>query len=319
MAKTISLILGSGGARGYAHIGVIEELLARGFEIKAVAGSSMGALIGGLHAAGQLAHYRKWVQELNYLDVIRLLDVSFRNTGVINGGRIFEMLSDIVGDIRIEDLPIPFTAVATDIAARKEIWFQNGDLMQAIRASIAIPTLFTPVEYNGRMLVDGGVLNPLPIAPVVSAHADLIVAVDLNADACPLMVTCDTSDEQYRQQRIFDRWLGKLNMGSGKTGGGKGEREAAVGKMGLLELLNQSLEVMQESLTRYKMAGYAPDILVPVSRRQCRFYEFNRAEEMIQIGRLAAGHALDKYEKSRATPGSVKAEAPIRTDQDEAQ
>ncbi len=295
MKKTVSLVLGSGGARGYAHIGVIEELLARGYEIHAVAGSSMGALVGGVYAAGKLDEYKAWVKGLNYLDMVRLLDISLHTPGVIGGDRIFEILGDMIGNIAIEDLPIPYTAVATDIGARKEIWFQDGGLMQAIRASIAIPTLFTPVSYQGTTLVDGGVLNPLPIAPTVSVHADLIIAVDLNADTAPMTVSCATPEAATKQQRILDRWLNKLSWRSHRYTDGE-VVDAATVRMGVFDLFNQSLEVMQETLTRYKMAGYSPDILIPIARAQCRFYEFSRAEEMIQIGRITTARVLDAHQ-----------------------
>ena len=180
MSKRIALVLGSGGARGYAHIGVIEELEARGYEIACIAGCSMGAVVGGIYAAGKLNEYRDWTQSLDYLDVLRLLDVSFR-LGAIRGEKVFGKIREIVGEINIEDLSIPFTAVATDLTNQQEIWFQEGCLHQAMRASAAIPSLFTPVVQGKRMLVDGGLLNPLPIVPVVSSHCDLIVAVNLNS------------------------------------------------------------------------------------------------------------------------------------------
>ncbi len=305
MKKTVSLVLGSGGARGYAHIGVIEELLARGYEIRAIAGSSMGALVGGVYAAGKLEEYKAWVKGLNYLDMVRLLDISLHTPGMIGGERIFEVLNNMIGNIDIEDLPIPYTAVATDIGARKEIWFQNGGLMQAIRASIAIPTLFTPVSYHGSILVDGGVLNPLPIAPTVAVHADLIIAVDLNADTAPITVSCDTPVAATKQQRILDRWLNKLSWRSHRYSDGDTSNEATV-RMGVMDLFNQSLEVMQETLTRYKMAGYAPDILIPVARVQCRFYEFSRAEEMIQIGRVTTARVLDAHMENHRMIASAK-------------
>jgi NTE family protein len=172
--------LGAGGARGYAHIGVIEELEARGYEIACIAGCSMGAVVGGIHAAGKLKEYRDWTQSLDYLDVLRLLDVSFR-LGAIRGEKVFGHIREIVGEINIEELPITFTAVATDLTNQQEIWFQEGCLHQAMRASAAIPSLFTPVLQGKRMLVDGGLLNPLPIVPVVSSHCDLIIAVNLNS------------------------------------------------------------------------------------------------------------------------------------------
>ncbi|MCY4473317.1 MAG: patatin-like phospholipase family protein [Kistimonas sp.] len=316
MGKTVSLALGSGGARGYVHIGVIQEILAQGYEIQAVAGSSMGALVGGIFAAGRLDAYCDWVKELNYLDVIRLLDVSFRSPGVISGDRIFDVIGKMIGDLCIEDLPIAFTAVATDLDSRKELWFQNGDLLQAIRASIAIPSLFAPVVYNGRTLVDGGVLNPLPIAPTVSVHSDLIVAVDLNSDIAPIELDCEVPPAKSLQQRAASRWFRglfrrareysgrEMSSSEGPFTGGTGEAEAAVTdnrdtlvvRSGMLDLFNQSLEVMQETIVRYKIAGYAPDIFIPVARNQCRFYEFHRAEEMVQVGRLVTAQALREFE-----------------------
>eukprot|EP01031_Cornospumella_fuschlensis_P009145 gene9145-11233_t len=140
----------------------------------------MGAVVGGIYAAGKLREYREWTESLDYLDVLRLLDVSFR-LGAIRGEKVFGRIREIVGDIDIEDLSIPYTAVATDLTNQQEIWFQEGCLHQAMRASAAIPSLFTPVMQGSRMLVDGGLLNPLPIVPVVSSHCDLIIAVNLNS------------------------------------------------------------------------------------------------------------------------------------------
>jgi len=189
--KTVALTLGSGGARGYAHIGAIEILQERGYEIVAVSGCSMGALIGGFYAAGKLQDYKDWVTGLGQFDVLRLLDVTFNSIGAIRGEKVFSVVREMLGDTRIEDLPIPYTAVATDLLAHKEVWFQEGPLDQAIRASVAIPSVVTPLVLNGRVLVDGALLNPLPIIPTISAHADLIVAVNL-------------SGEDDRRQRIPD-------------------------------------------------------------------------------------------------------------------
>ena len=185
MSKRVALVLGSGGARGYAHIGVIEELEARGYEIACIAGCSMGAVVGGIYAAGKLDEYRAWIESLDYLDLLRLVDPSF-SLGAIRGEKVFGRIRDMVGKICIEDLPIPFTAVATDLTNQQEIWFQEGSLELAMRASAAIPSLFTPVMQGNRMLVDGGLLNPLPIVPVVSAHCDMIIAVNLDHKQYPL-------------------------------------------------------------------------------------------------------------------------------------
>lgn len=177
--KTVALALGSGGARGYAHIGAIEVLQERGYRIIAISGCSMGAVIGGMYAAGKMQDYKDWVTGLGQLDVLKLLDVTFSAVGAIRGEKVFSVVREILGDIRIEDLPIAYTAVATDLLAHKEIWFQEGPLDRAIRASIAIPGLVTPLILGNRVLVDGALLNPLPIIPTISAHADMVVAVNL--------------------------------------------------------------------------------------------------------------------------------------------
>jgi len=180
--KTVALTLGSGGARGYAHIGAIEVLQERGYNITAISGCSMGALIGGMYAAGKMQEYKDWVTGLGQFDVLKLLDVTFTSVGAIRGEKVFSVVRDILGDTRIEDLPVAYTAVATDLLAHKEIWFQEGPLDRAIRASIAIPSVVTPLVLDGRVLVDGALLNPLPIIPTISAHADLVMAVNLSGE-----------------------------------------------------------------------------------------------------------------------------------------
>ena len=182
MSKTVALVLGSGGARGMAHIGVIQEIEARGYKVVSVSGCSIGAVVGAFYSANKLDVFYEWAKSLNYLNVLRLVDFSFISNGAIRGDKLFSVLSDMLGDIQIEDLEIPYTAVATDLISSKEVWFQRGSLEQAMRASAAIPGLIQPAEYEGRLYVDGGVLNPLPIAASVSAHADYIIAVDLSAD-----------------------------------------------------------------------------------------------------------------------------------------
>ncbi|MDP3979749.1 MAG: patatin-like phospholipase family protein [Pseudomonas sp.] len=341
MAKRVALVLGSGGARGYAHIGVIEELEARGYDIACIAGCSMGAVIGGIYAAGKLKEYRDWTQSLDYLDVLRLLDVSFR-LGAIRGEKVFGKIREIVGEINIEDLSIPFTAVATDLTNQQEIWFQEGCLHQAMRASAATPSLFTPVIQGKRMLVDGGLINPLPIVPVVSSHCDLIIAVNLNStnqqhyqlpvierppalkNRFDLVMNSLGSrlpsfrrkqgeddelllqDEEPAQEPL-NPWLQQAatpkparpeGQSAGATKSASGSRVADLsGPASLLELINQSFEVMQTSLAQYKIAGYPPDILINVPRRACRFFEFYKAPELIMLGRQIARDTLDRYEK----------------------
>lgn len=346
MSKKVALVLGSGGARGYAHIGVIEELEARGYEIGCIAGCSMGAVVGGIYAAGKLKDYSDWTQSLDYLDVLRLLDVSFR-LGAIRGEKVFGRIRDIVGDINIESLNIPFTAVATDLTNQQEIWFQEGCLHQAMRASAAIPSLFTPVIQGKRMLVDGGLLNPLPIVPVVSSHCDLIIAVNLNSahqqhyqlpvierpaalkgrfdqmmtslgsklpslrrktgEDDPLLLLEGGAALNVPEQP--DLWLQEPADPHGQQPTAAPQEESApksasgsrvaqmAGPASLLELINQSFEVMQTSLSQYKIAGYPPDILINVPKRVCRFFEFYKAPELIMLGRQIARDTLDKYER----------------------
>ncbi|MEE6175919.1 patatin-like phospholipase family protein [Mycobacterium sp. 050134] len=185
-APRVALALGSGGARGYAHIGVIEALSARGYEIVGVAGSSMGAVVGGLQAAGRLDEFADWAKSLTQRTILRLLDPSITAAGVMRAEKILDAVRDIVGPVAIEELAVPFTAVATDLLTGKSVWFQRGPLDQAIRASIAIPGVIAPHEVDGRLLADGGILDPLPMAPLAAVNADLTIAVSLSgSEAIP--------------------------------------------------------------------------------------------------------------------------------------
>src|SRR6056297_2693499 len=178
--KTVSLILGSGGARGLAHIGVIRELQKAGAEIEAIAGSSMGALVGGIFAAGKLDAYEEWVCALEQSTVFSLVDWTFSGGGLIKGRKIISKLSELVGEINIEDLDIDYTAVAVDLEQGREVWLDRGLLFDAIRASIAIPGIFRPHRYRDRILIDGGILNPIPVAPTLRQMSDLTVVIDVN-------------------------------------------------------------------------------------------------------------------------------------------
>lgn len=329
MAKRVALVLGSGGARGYAHIGVIEELEARGYEIGCIAGCSMGAVVGGIYAAGKLHEYREWIESLDYLDVLRLLDVSFR-LGAIRGEKIFGKIRELLGDINIEDLRIPYTAVATDLTNQQEIWFQEGCLHQAMRASAAIPSLFTPVIQGNRMLVDGGLLNPLPIVPVVASHCDLIIAVNLSAtnqkqyqlpvierppalkNRFDLLMASISTRLPFMRKEVdgvepashaleapvvpINAWLEPLT-GTLETTANDTRTASFNGPASMLDVINQSFEAMQTSLAQYKIAGYPPDILINVPKRVCRSFEFYKAPELIQLGRLIAHDTLEKYER----------------------
>ncbi|WP_415905544.1 patatin-like phospholipase family protein [Neptuniibacter sp. QD48_55] len=290
---TVSLVLGSGGARGYAHIGAIEEIERRGYEIVSISGSSMGALVGGMHAAGKLNEYKEWVTSLNWMRVVRLLDFTL-SRGAIRGDKIFVQLAEILGSPNIENFEIDFTAVAADIAHQKEVWYQKGPLLDAIRASVAVPGLFTPVVKDGRVLVDGGILNPLPIIPVVAAQADLIIAVDLNTGDSSHSHLKLPSNQYLKRSGMSDEWhMQDANAAEGSEEV-TADQPTEIG--GRMDVLLNSVEVMQASLAEYKIAGYPPDLLVRIPKDLCSFYEFHRATETVEYGRLATRDRLEALE-----------------------
>jgi NTE family protein len=355
MSKTVSLVLGSGGARGYAHIGVIEVLEEQGYQIKAVSGSSMGALVGGVYAAGKLPEFKEWVSAFSYLGFLKLLDFSLREPGAIRGDRLFKVVREMIGDIKIQDLPIEYTAVATDLISKKEIWFQRGNLTRAMRASVSIPSLFTPVSLKGMLLVDGGVLNPIPIIPTVSAHTDLTIAVDLAGRESSATASMDADDvvplddqEEEEAENLMETAAGRdliseyleldLDHSSSLSLDTFGELlaqdiesmvdehpseettlwwkhikertsrwfsrfQAAVDdgsplpmmKMGKIDVIHQAIDTMQSSLSKYKVAGYPPDIMIQIPVNACGTLDYQRAQEMIQIGRECAERALQEH------------------------
>ena len=287
--QTVSLVLGSGGARGYAHIGVIEELLEHNYEIKSISGSSMGALIGGFHACGKLNAFKEWVLGLDLFDVAKLVDFSFTGTGVIQGDKVFHVIEEMIGDVLIEDLPIPFTAVATDLIKQKEAWIQEGRLIDAIRASIAIPTVFTPKKIADRYLIDGGVLNPLPIAPTVADDTDSTIAVNLCAKVTKdyqLHIPKREREKESKMQEIFFEMAQKAEALFAR------EKKSTFDEMDMFDIMGRTIDIMQNAVRECKMAGYAPDIIVGIPNNACGFYEFNRAYEMIELGRMIAREHL---------------------------
>ncbi|TDX30491.1 NTE family protein [Modicisalibacter xianhensis] len=338
MAKRIALVLGSGGARGYAHIGVIDEVVARGYEVIAIAGCSMGAVIGGVYSTGQLENYRDWVCQLDYFDVLKLVDVTWNAMGAIRAGKVMGKLKELVGDVQIEDLPVPLTTVATDLTRQREVWFQSGPLLRAIRASIAVPGVITPLRIGDQILVDGGLLNPLPIVPTVSAHADLILAVNATAQSHQpvtleeLLPPDEAAEEHAREAELeaqgkgFTGWVGGMRnraqrMFTPNENGLESEAETTNGEMdrqraterawSKLDIMLASFEITQAALAKYKIAGYPPDVLVDIPKTVCGAYEFHRAEGLIRLGRHLAAQALDRYEGKNAGGQSIISEPPV--------
>jgi len=308
--QSVALVLGAGGARGLAHIGVIEVLQARGFEINAVVGCSMGSLVGGIFAAGKLQQYRDWTCKLDRSDVLRLLDFNFGLPGLIRGDRVIGVLRDLVGEHRIEDLAIPFTAVATDLDSQREVWLSRGSLFDAIRASIAIPMLFTPHRVDGRDLVDGGLLAPLPIAPTRSAHVDRVIAVDVNGPIAWHLPGDPPSDETLAAAYGVDVDLVHEDeevAAEDEEGASLRARMTALWnswrehdepvrdnghKRSMLDLMARSLDTMHAHMTRMHLAQDPPDLLIQIPSNTCAIYEYWRAREMIELGRRAAEKAL---------------------------
>ena len=281
--KTVSLVLGSGGARGYAHIGVIEELLTNGYVIKSISGSSMGALVGALYACGKLEAFKEWALTLEMFDVIKLVDLSLTGKGMIQGDKVFAVVEAMIADVLIEDLDIKFTAVATDIIKQKEVWIQKGRLLDAVRASVAIPSFLTPKEIEGRYLIDGGVLDPLPIAPTLSDNTDITIAVSLNAKESKKYEIEIPEEEHIKAKSFHEEFLDFFKKSK------KLEVKKDVNPfddMGMFDIMGRTIDIMQNAVLECKMAGYSPDIIIKIPNNACGFYEFNKAYEMIELGKV---------------------------------
>ncbi len=331
-AMRVALALGSGGARGYAHIGVINELHERGHEIVGIAGSSMGALVGGLEAAGKLDEYAAWASSLTQRAVLRLLDPSIAAAGVLRAEKILEAVREILGDVTIEQLPIPYTSVATDLITGRSVWMQRGPVDDAIRASIAIPGVITPHVLDGRLLADGGILDPIPMAPIAAAGADATIAVSLSGDD-------PESRGREREARPPAEWLNRMwrstsslldsktarSLLDGPTARSVLGRFAAsdeddalmesgdettddesalpvVPRLGGFEVMNRTIDIAQSALARHTLAAYPPDLFIDVPRTVCRSLEFHRADEVIEIGQELASAALDRLEQQPSEP-----------------
>ena len=282
----IGLVLGSGGARGLAQIGAIEEIQARDMEVVAVAGTSIGALVGGLHAAGKLGAYRDWMLGMDRNAMLRLLDPGWGRASLFTGGRLIAALREVCGSPRIEDLPIDFTAVAVDLERHREVWLRQGDMWDAVRASFAIPGAFTPHVVDGRALVDGGLLAPVPLTAMRMSNADVVIAVDLNGPprAREQQAATDT-DAGATTGATGSRWW-PLHLG---------RRQADTGgsRLGFIELMTASLDTMQGRIARVQLALDPPGVEIRIPRDASQFYEFWRAAELIELGRAEAAKALD--------------------------
>jgi len=287
--RTVSLVLGSGGARGLAHIGVIKYLEENNFQIKSISGCSIGSLIGGVYAAGKLDELEKWMRSIDKVDMASLLDLSWGNGGVFKGDKIIDTLIDLIGDVQIEEMPIPFTAVAANIETEKEVWFNSGSLFDAIRASVSLPLFFTPFEHQSELLIDGGILNPVPISPTTEDETDLTIAVNLGGapESESESESENESESESESDLSFQDGIKKFLKRFQND-----EDTSESKKWGMYEVANKSLDTMQGAIARYKLAECPPDIEIKIARNACGTYDFDRAKEMIQLGYEKAESAL---------------------------
>ena len=282
MAKDVALVLSSGGARGLAHIGAIEELEAQDYRITSIAGCSMGALIGGVYAAGKLREFREWMKTVDRKKMLELTDFSLGLNHIVKGTRIIEAIMEFVPDVTIEDLPIPYCAVATDLKSWHEVVFRRGSLFYAIRASISLPSFYEPVQHDDMILIDGGVTNPIPLNRVTRHEGDLLVGVDV-------------SGHNYEGQWAIQQELTK-----------KRKRSKSLSQMILNKLIPDNLEfnyytmlsrvsslmIRQNSILMAQLMK--PDVLVDIQMSRYGGFDFDKSEKLIAIGRQKTMQALSK-------------------------
>ncbi|MCK5138137.1 MAG: patatin-like phospholipase family protein [Bacteroidales bacterium] len=295
MKQKVALVLSGGGARGIAHIGVIEELEKQDYEITSIAGTSMGSLVGGVYALRKLEEFKLWICTLDKRKVFSLVDFALSKQGMIKGDRVLKKMKDFIPDTNIEDLSIPYVAVAADLLHKEEVAFSDGSIYEAIRASISIPTVLTPVKTEDRLLVDGGVMNNIPINQVKRTAGDLLVVVNVNANiptSSPQLSIEESKKTQstYQNKRKeFYNHLKKINP--------LGHEE----KLGYFTLITKTLDLMTDHMSQMTLSRFSPDILINVSRDSCTIYDFYKAEEMIEIGRQAALTSIGAYKSKNLT------------------
>jgi NTE family protein len=283
MAKhNIALVLSSGAARGVAHIAVIEELLRDGHKITSIAGSSMGAVVGGMQAAGTLTKYKEWLKKLDYWDVFNLLDFSISSNGFIKGEKVFKKTAPYIPKVNIEDLPIPFVAVASDIVRKKVVVYDSGDLKTAIRASVSIPTILHPIKSGDSLIVDGGVANPLPVDLVKRHPGDKLVVVDVNSSVPFAKPKMKEKEQNFINdlRNTYKKWR-KSDKNKDNS-------------LGIFDVLNESIDLTQETLSKLMLQQYKPDLTIEISRKVCGTMDFHKTPEILALGREAYHKAASK-------------------------
>lgn len=296
--KTVSLVLSSGGARGMAHIGVIEALEESGYEIVSIAGSSAGALIGGMYAAGNLPKFKDWICNLDRIDVFSLMDFTISSRGFIKGDKVFGELKKLIEDCQIEDLNIPFVCTAVEIPSGKEHVFRKGSLYAAIRASVSIPTVLTPAKIHGKEYIDGGILNPIPLSLLPKEkRGDIVLAVDLNGPKEAFVNLLEEKDKIILPSTFskLPNWMIDYQKKFSAYFSTSEKDEKPKG-MGFIDLMNYSFDILQDKFSELVLEKHQVNILIEISRTQAKTLEFHRASEMIEIGKQKTLKAIAQFE-----------------------
>jgi NTE family protein len=290
-------VLGSGAARGWAHIGVVTALLERGFKPDVISGASVGALVAAAYANGRLAELAKWVTALTQRDVWRLVDTVFRGGGVMTGNRLMMAIATQIGDPKIEDLSVAFGAVATDLYTGEEIWLRNGSMMTAIRASSGLPGLFAPSWHEDRWLIDGGVVNPVPVSLCRALGADVIIAVDLSRPVTRAAMRAVRGGTAGRRTRATEKTpdsaegTAVLRSWSGLIDGLVESFRARRSEPGLFEVMASAVGIMQERITRDRLSADPPDLVLKPDLAKLQLMDFHRARESIETGQKSVDAA----------------------------
>jgi NTE family protein len=288
MKRNVALVLSSGGARGCAHIGAINVLQEHGFRITSVAGTSMGALVGGIFATGRMKEFAEWISSLDIKEVLKLTDFSISRKGLVKGKKVIEAIKEIVPDCNIEDLEVPFCAVATDIIKGTKMVITKGKLYDAIRASISIPTVFQPFEKGGKYYVDGGLMNPIPVNRVKRNSLDILVVVDVNS---PDIV------EKKKKKKTEPAATGKYSARIRKIEEKISNLipEKTEDDLGLFSLSNRSISLMMRKISDLTLEKDEPDILISIPKDSFSTYDFYKAKDIIKAGEEATLKALERY------------------------
>ncbi len=294
MKKRVSLVLSGGGARGMAHVGVIEELENAGYEIHSVVGTSMGALVGGMYAMGQMETFKKWMCSLDKMKVFNLVDFTISSHGVVKGDKVFSRMEELIPDKKIEKLSIYFAALAVDLIKRDEVKFEKGSFYKAVRASMAIPNVLKPVITKKQLLVDGGLMHNLPLLHAKREEGDILIAVDVGANV-PVIKSSLMLKETQEQESVYHKTVNEFYQRVQKwIPFDREDGEEKIEKLGYLDLMNSTVNLMMEHQTKLQILNTPPDILVQISRDTCGTYDFHCTADVIEAGRLAFLAEMEK-------------------------